>query len=224
MFHANLTDEDLVLLREGQRLFLLCQFLPMVYYYLSPVAGFPIDAPVKFPASISHTIRKGPPKYLHHVLWLLGWWKTYSALNLHAESDSYAHLFLVQMVLTGVVCVILFPVGQRGTLSDAVHFVSAFFYMLDHIVLFSFVGTAFVFRLGFYVSFALFLACFGFISRVERKYHVKKESDANAAFIAKQRAKLPPAVRGKVWWADLGKMVFENSMFVMFVLGMDSAF
>jgi len=198
-FHAHLSADDLVQLQEGQWWFIACQFIPMAWYY---VVG--PDRPAKFPATISHTMRRGPPKWIHHVCWLMAWWRCYSALSNHA-SDPLSQFFLFQMIVTGITAVFLFPVGVDAA-TDRVHFVSSLLYMIDHIIMFYYVGTTLPYRLAFYMSFAIMVVCFGIITRLEKQYGIASESDANAEIVNMQRRAMPPHAQRVMWWADLGKV------------------
>ena len=60
-FHQELDDEDIRELRRAKNIFLFNSFLPGFLYYI----GLGTDARVKFPATISWTIRAGVPKYVN---------------------------------------------------------------------------------------------------------------------------------------------------------------
>ena len=67
-FHHTLDERDLATLKLSRNIFHASTFLPFLLYHLRLSDEKPL-----FPATISHTIRKGPPRWAQHALWLAGW-------------------------------------------------------------------------------------------------------------------------------------------------------
>ena len=79
-------------------------FIPLILYHMRLSEPNPL-----FPATISHSIRKGIPKLVHHIIWLLGW---ACMLRVIAGNGDILHtIFAIKMVVTGVIAVMIYPVG-----------------------------------------------------------------------------------------------------------------
>jgi hypothetical protein len=216
-FRNALTAQDLAAIRLARNWFHASQYLPCLLYY----AGAS-DAQPRFPATISHTIRKGIPKLAHHVSWLIGWWIWYGVLQRRGSAS--VRLFAQQMFATGIVTTFICGVGQ-GKISNRVHFVGAGFYMLDHIVLLSLLDTARSYQVGFYASFMLMVGAIKRSKALELDIGLGSE-DADLwdeEQRSRQLAKAPAPLRRKLWWTELCIMVFENALFTSFIAGMTSA-
>mmetsp|Transcript_14740 Transcript_14740/g.18225 ORF Transcript_14740/g.18225 Transcript_14740/m.18225 type:complete len:157 (+) Transcript_14740:364-834(+) len=149
----------------------------------------------------------------------------------HRAGSRFSRLFAIQMWVTGVICTFICQLGQ-GKLSDAIHFVTATMYMIDHVVLFSYLKTRRIFRSAFYVSFLAMAAAMREKKRIHREhdlfsgeYSLDDIDVNNGHSIAKEHEKLSrlePVIRNKIWWMDVFIMTFENLLFTSFVSGMTS--
>lgn len=110
-----MTTTDVAQLRLAQAIFHGSSFVPLLLYHMK----LSDDQP-KFPATISYSIRHGVPRWAHHAIWLAGWAVMLRMIRGPA-GDASVRAFGYQMVATGVVAVILCPLGQ-GKTSDRVHF------------------------------------------------------------------------------------------------------
>ena len=133
-FQRLLRPRDVADIIRARNLFQLSSLVPFVLYYLRTS-----ESDTKFPATISFTIRKGPPKVAFAVLWAMGW----SIMFRVFRRVGVGSLFGAQMFLTGVLSTLVCSLGQNtlGRLTDSVHFFSAALYMVDHHVLFGFLNT-----------------------------------------------------------------------------------
>lgn len=168
----------------------------------------------KFPATISWTVRKGLPKYVHHVVWALGW-KLMS--NVFENSgDPFAVWFSRQMIVTGVVTTWVAPVGRNAVWSDTVHFWGALLYMIDHIVLFFYLGTTLTYRVLFYVSLITMGSSIVGIKLLGVPPLLLEQSDQRLS------ERLTAVQCTRLYWLELSVMASENVMFVAFITGMAS--
>ena len=212
-FRRALTETDRAEVVQARTLFQLASLLPAVLYYLR--IGHR-DRPPKFPATISWTIRAGLPKWLHYVIWSGGWARMYAIFQ--RRGDGFAKRFAQQMYATGVITTMLASLGKSEIL-DAIHFVGAAAYMIDHHILFYYLNTKRIYRHTFYWSFAALV----YFLEQAKKMGVTSEGGPNASAVREALlAKMTPAQRRKLWWIEAGIMLFENAMFVGFVAGMAS--
>jgi len=158
---AQLSPHAIWLIKAGRNTFLVTQAVPLILYYLR----FSDKTP-KFPATISHTIRKGPPRWFHHVSWSLGWVLT--VLGMWPHANRAVRLFMIQMVLTGIVCVMLFPLGEGGPLGLKIHYVTATIYMADHYWLAKIFNERSIYRVGFNVCFVVMVLAAILSKRIEK--------------------------------------------------------
>lgn len=130
-WQAGLRRPDVDAIRSAKHLFLLSFFIPPLAYYTKGIPFFE-DSDQKFPATISWTIRRGLPKYLHHLFWINGWVlmlrmlvrRFFAARSQSAKKAAWKVLvFGLQMFCTGVVSIVLYPVGQNNGQNDRVHFI-----------------------------------------------------------------------------------------------------
>jgi hypothetical protein len=217
-FRARLVPRDVQDIRLARYLFHACSIVPPLLYYFGTT---PIDSPSKFPASISFTIRKGPPKHAQLLLWVAGWAMLGRVIR-RAES-TLLQKFTLKMILTGIWTTQLFRLG-RNTFSDAMHFGGAGIYMLDHIVFLKLLKTRPKFQALFYASFLCLIASIGRLKRLEFAAKLPGESDAtsNTRDRARRVARLPSKLRGQIFWCELALMLSENLLFASFVQGMPS--
>jgi len=141
----NLNPHQLWLIKAGRNTFLFCQVVPQLLYYLRYSEKNP-----RFPATISYTIRKGLPRWLHGFSWTLGWGLTLSGMLPH--SNRAIRLYMLQMVLTGVIN-ILFPVESGGAYEHKIHYWTAAMYLADHYWLFEILNEKAVYRTAFKLCF-----------------------------------------------------------------------
>jgi hypothetical protein len=215
-FRQSLTARDKSAIKLARNIFHASQYVPCLLYY----AGTSELQP-RFPATISHTIRKGVPKIVHHVIWLIGWYIWYGVLRRRGTSSF--RLFAQQMVGTGIVTTFICGVGQ-GKISNRVHFVGALFYMLDHILLLNLLNTARRYQVGFYTSFALMAAAITRSKELASAVGLGIEEAElwDETTRRQQIAKAPVKLRDQLWWTELYIMVFENALFTSFISGMTS--
>jgi hypothetical protein len=208
MFQARLTALDVADVAKARDIFNGMTVVTTALYYLGTSESAP-----KFPATISWTIRKGLPKKVNHLLWTWGWWTMYGVFA--RAGDGLSLLFILQMFATGIVTTCLAPVGQGGGWLDQVHFVGALLYMLDHIVLFYYLGTTLPYRAVFYCSFVAMAASISAVKRLGlQPEQLEQRRD-------KLSAVLPARTLNKLYWCEL-VMCSENLMFTGFITGMAS--
>lgn len=218
-FVGNLRHGDVGAIRRARRIFVASTFLNLALYY-SPLSPDPVETR-KFPCTISWTIRKGLTKWANVVVWSAGWWQMLKTFA--RRGDLTARLFSAQMYMVGLVVCFFAPVGQ-GPLRDRIHTVCAGLYFVYHCILFEYMQTAAVFRAGFYASFYGFLHCLRNIRKVEADYGFLSESDWYTGTAQEQRntARMNKKTAAQLWWQKLGQMIFENTMFLSFTVGMTS--
>lgn len=105
LFRQSLTPEDVTQISLARDIFHSSWVVPLLLYLV-------LEKHIVLPTSISWTIRTGFPRAAHHATWLVGW-----LLFLHVliqQSSLVVGLFALQMFLTGIVAVILFPLGRSG--------------------------------------------------------------------------------------------------------------
>jgi hypothetical protein len=73
------------------------------------------------------------------MVWLAGWSQVASVM--YRAGDHFGLCFLAFMVSTGIVAVVLCPVGVSSK-HDAVHYVAAGLYMVDHFILCEYFGVS----------------------------------------------------------------------------------
>ena len=216
-FFTSLSAGDVRRLRLAKRIFLANTGLNAALYY----TGFSPDGyKVKFPATISWTVRRGLPQKSNLLFWSSGWYLVGSVFA--RRGDRLARLFAAQMYCVGVVTLGICPVGASA-LQDQVHFIAAGLYFVYHCVLFEYVRTSRPYQAGFYASFAVFLAAVVKIRKLEARYCFRAEADEEGRTkYAASRAKLAPELRRQLWRFELVQMLSENAMFVSFLLGVTS--
>jgi len=209
-----LTPRDIRQLHRARALFHACSIIPCALYYFGTS-----ERPTKFPATISFTIRKGVPRWAHHVLWAAGW--ACMGEVIRNAGSQWVQRFTASMVATGVWTVVVFRLGH-GRVSDLAHFIGAGVYMLDHEMLCSVFKVDTRYRAAFRVSFLLMLGALVRGHALERVAGIGGESRVSPAVRARQIAAAPLGVRRKLWRADLAIMLFENLLFASFVHGVTS--
>jgi len=147
-FHQVLSADSIVEIRTARLLFLASQAAPACMFY-GPWLLSQTSTPPMFPATISRTIASGPPRWAHHFFWLIGW--VIMSRVLLRGGELRVKAFAVQMFFTGVVAVILCPVG-RSPLLDHVHVAASAAYILDHFVLLVLLRHAMPFCVGFMIG------------------------------------------------------------------------
>ena len=147
---AALTPADLAQIGLARNLFQASWAVPLACYFLVE------PRPLRFPMSISWTIRRGLPRWVHHASWLAGW--SIFAAALVRAGNAFVTTFSLQMFATGALTVILCPLSGRK-LQDAIHWLSALIYMADHVVMFGLLGTRPAFVATFWACFAVMSVC-----------------------------------------------------------------
>lgn len=215
-FRQSLTQRDIRTIIFARNSFHISTIFPLLLYHLRTSEPNP-----KFPATISHSIRKGVPKLAANLFWLVGWG---AMLSVFVRRGGIGRYFAMQMFVTGVVTTMVCPLG-KGELSDKIHFVTAGLYMVDHHILFDFLNTASLYRRGFYVSFILFAWS---IMRQKKIHAAAKVPPAESTRWDSQEeyrrqlelAGLTPRLRLELVILDYAVMAFEYGLFVSFVSGM----
>lgn len=197
------SDRERLLIR-AQILFQASVFLPAFVYYGCHI---PDGTDTRFPATISWSIRRGAPKYLQHGLWLAGWYNVCTAIV--AAGDYVGLTFAVVMVCTGVVGVVICPVGA-STWQDICHYVAAALYMVDHFVLIAYLGMGLCCLFGFSACLAGFTIATRRVDRIRSQ--MQKPSDRLTKSV----------LSSQLYWAEAKEMAFEYGMFVIFIAGMTS--
>lgn len=211
---ARLTPRDVRQLHRARALFHLCSVLPCALYYLGTS-----ERPTKFPATISFTIRKGPPRWAHHAVWCAGWALMGDVIR--RAGSGWVQRFSASMFATGVWTVVVFRLGH-GRASDVAHFLGAASYMIDHEVLSRLLGVWRAYHLGFRVAFAVLIGALARGHALERRAGVGSESRVSPTARARQTAAAPPHLRRSLWRADMVIMIAENLLFSSFVHGLTS--
>lgn len=204
-FRAQLCQADVRRLRVARACWFGTMFVPPALYY----AGLGREKPV-FPATISWAAREGIPKWGHHVFWLAGWATFYSVV--HRRGDALLRAFSLQMIATGVVSIILCPVGCHGT-QDVVHSISAAAYMADHHPFFRIMGVGTGSMLAFWACFASFLGSTAFAQKLEKRFKQEGPKAQQTALCCGVSA------RDCLWYTELVRMICENGLFAIFLAG-----
>lgn len=212
-FRDLLQPHDVATLRSAQQLFHASIWVPAILYYVCRLS----DDPPRFPCTISWSIRRAAPRHTQHALWLAGWWQVCRVVL--AQGDVVGTAFASSMVLTGVVAVMLCPVGI-SPFFDAVHYVAAGIYMVDHFVLLSFFGVTAVYCYGFGLSIALFLLSTTHLHRLHSEIGAHFPADIAMEGRRQVVQALPPQSLRRLFQAELAEMVFEYAMFIIFISGM----
>ena len=201
--------------------------LPLIAPGLLGLLGGDGKGSLKFPCSISWMCRKGAARYSTLVLWNLGWLLMIRAfLNdgdfaAMTSTDLYRAAFMIQMFVTGFVCVVLTPMQGKDVAMgsrDQLHCYAAMLYVVaDHWVANEFVlgvPTFSPFGLGFIVSTLLCGSCQSLRAdddRLSRQLYVR--SGAQRCFTS---------FASFAWWIELGFMLNEMALFLIFLFGMTS--
>jgi len=72
---------------------------------------------------------------------------------MYPSSNRAIRIFVTQMVLTGIVCVMLFPLGSGGTSALQIHYMTAIMYMADHFWLAEILNEDAIYRITFKLCF-----------------------------------------------------------------------
>jgi hypothetical protein len=211
---ARLTPRDARRLHQARALFHMCSVLPCALYYLGTS-----ERPTKFPATISFTIRKGPPRWAHHAIWCAGWALMGDVMR--RAGSGWVQRFSASMFATGIWTVVVFRLGH-GLASDVAHFLGAAAYMIDHKVLSRLLKVGRVYHFGFRAAFAVLVGALARGHALERLAGVGSESRVSPAARARQIAAAPAHLRRSLWRADLVIMLTENLLFSSFVHGLTS--
>ena len=211
-FRGSLSDADGRLVSLAKDLFLISLFAPLILYYVAgPDAGIP-----RFPVTISWTIRKGPPKWIQHAVWLSGW---AVLLFLHFKTgDAVGFTFALQFVFVGIQALVVHPVGVNWRVSKVHHQASAV-YILDHIAFLSYYNVQPLYRRVFWFSLVAFFALTALLRLLTSDLEL---DDRNWAQMRYQRLCLEPGKRRQILVVEFLEMVFEYALIVAFVDGVDS--
>jgi hypothetical protein len=131
-FRDLLTPEDVVQITRARNIFHGSWLLPLILYTL-----FEPPKTRLFPMSISWTIRRGRPRLINNALWATGWALFLSVVvRVTGGVRNSIALFVIQMIATGACATILCPLGSGSIWKDAIHWLAALAYMVDHVFLF----------------------------------------------------------------------------------------
>eukprot|EP01051_Picozoa_sp_SAG22_P021530 SAG22_NODE_4787_length_1164_cov_1.140845_1_plen_278_part_00 len=214
-FRSQLQPADLGRLDAAQALFQASLWVPALLYYGCRLS----DSPPRFPCTISWSIRRGPPRWAQHALWLAGWYQAAAAVL--PQRDAFGTCFVLSMVATGVVGVMLCPVGVSPAF-DVVHYAASALYMVDHVVLLAFFGVTTFYCLGFFGSLVLFFAATSRLDTVHTAIGVEFPPGLTMDGRAKIEAALSGPARATLRRAELVQMAFEYLLFFTFISGMCS--
>mmetsp|Transcript_41094 Transcript_41094/g.92625 ORF Transcript_41094/g.92625 Transcript_41094/m.92625 type:complete len:228 (+) Transcript_41094:49-732(+) len=212
-FVDRLTEWDHTIIFRAQVLFHSCQYGAMLLYY----AG--LAGPTRFPASISLTVSRGPPKYAFLPVWISGWALMLTVFG--RSGNGWSRLFGYQMIVTGLITM-FGNVPNQGRFLDRVHFIGSGAYMLDHLVLFQLLRAKASYQLAFCASFCLMTASFVAKNRACRDCGIVPHVDLPVQKRNEVLERAPPAKRRLLWWTELGFMFFENAIFTIFISSMRS--
>ena len=175
----------------------------------------------KFPCSISWMCRKGAGRYSTLMLWNWGWFLMIRAFlkdgdfAAMSDTDIYRAVFMVQMFVTGFVCVVLTPMqGPDVALGsrDRLHCYAAMAYVADHWIANQFVlgvSTFSPYGLGFIATTLLCGTC-QFVradnDRLSRKFY--------ASVGGSKRMRMSFA--SFAWFIELGFTTNEVGLFLVF--------
>eukprot|EP01050_Picozoa_sp_SAG11_P018294 SAG11_NODE_2743_length_3020_cov_1.882574_2_plen_146_part_00 len=137
------------------------------------------------------------------------------------QGDTFGTFFVLSMVLTGVVGVMICPVGVSHAF-DVVHYAASALYMVDHFVLLSFFGVSWPYCLGFVVSLALFFSATRHLDTVLASIGIEFPADMTMARRERILMALSEAAREQLYRAELAQMVCEYALFFVFISGMCS--
>lgn len=213
------------LLASAQTLFIVNQLTNFPLYYLPIFRSFGGDAEPKFPCSISWMTRKGLPRYSTLLLWLVGWSLLLRAFFKDGEfgamshNDWYRAAFMLQMFAAGFVTVVCTPMKGKDVAmgsTDALHCYAAMLYVFDHVVANEIMGVPLTspFGLAFAVTSFLCGTCQSLRASddlVAKRLHAR-------IFRGSTRLSLPSFLH----LLEIGFMVNENALFLIFLLGMTS--
>lgn len=206
-FRAALVPADIARLALARNLFHASWAIPLVLHAFS-------ERPRLFPMSISWTIRRGTARLLNNVSWVAGWsillWTSIQSTGGFGPIPQ----FVSQMFATGALATILCPLGSGRRLQDAVHWLAALVYMVDHLVMFGILGVQRSFLHAFCACFALMAVCQGATKpdaeRVRARMHSRTSDDGDGR----------GRVAGESAAAEWGFMMGEYGLFVSFLGGM----
>jgi hypothetical protein len=203
-FRAVLSPAEIAQMAIARNLFHASWAVPLILYALTE------KRPRLFPMSISWTIRRGVPRLLNNALWTAGWTILLATVIQATGGFGAIPRFVAQMFATGALATILCPLGSGKRLQDAVHWVAALVYMVDHVVMFGVLGMKRGFLAAFLACFALMAACQP-ATKPDAERVLARQSGEDGS---NHRA------RGENEAAEWGFMVGEYGLFVSFLCGM----
>mmetsp|Transcript_40703 Transcript_40703/g.117792 ORF Transcript_40703/g.117792 Transcript_40703/m.117792 type:complete len:237 (-) Transcript_40703:71-781(-) len=214
VFRERLCASDVRRLRIAQAIWQSSMVVPPALYYLKTSDPTPL-----FPATISWTIREGVPRLAHHSLWLAAWCLCLSVVQ--RRGDWRGRAFSWQMLATGVVCVILCPLGSDG-LRERIHTWTAAAYMMDHHLFLRAFGVPSHWVAVFWGCFGAFaggtLASKALVASVEARDAPgpQGKADEHGPYLLREAAQ-HPSIRERLWRLELFRMFSENGMFFIFL-------
>ena len=218
------------LLSQAQALFIFNQVSNFPFYYLPGFRGLlggDAAGETKFPASISWMTRRGLPRWSTLVLWNAGW--IYMAAALLKEGDLTAlawpdwlrALFMLQMYATGFVVVVLTPMkGPDVALgrTDALHCYAAMAYVANHALALQFVLGVGVFTSAYGLGFSATTVLCGTCQ------FLRADNDrcARQLYVRCMGSSKDGRFETFTHVLELGFMLNENLLFLIFLVGMTS--
>lgn len=155
-----------------KKLFVLSQWAPFLLYY----SGFhsePEPHGPTFPATISHTIRKGIPKWGHHCFWFIGWYKVLKALEARGAGLG-TKLRCAFAFSQGVAACVIFGLSH-DKVSNQIHAAAAALYMYEHLFLMKLFRHSQSYVSAFKFSFLAFCASLVALRVLEMRYEIPGE-------------------------------------------------
>lgn len=230
-FHGSLDERDRQALKLSRNIFHASTFLPLLLYHLRTSEAKPL-----FPATISHSIRKGPPRWTQHALWLAGWgllmktfWRPAGPPHLTDGRGKKAltsaelrnlRIYSSCMFLCGVISIIVCPLGKSKK-TDRTHFFTAGTYIACHVPVMSLLRMPWwPYRMGFYMGFAVLGLA---IKRRNQLLEIAGVGERERENEDTQRAaveRAPAELQAQIYLANLAIMVAEYGLFVGFISGM----
>jgi hypothetical protein len=202
-FRSVLSASEISQMALARNLFHASWAVPLILYALTE------RRPRLFPMSISWTIRRGVPRLINAALWIAGWTILLSTVIQSTGGFFAVSQFVAQMFATGALATLFCPLGSGRKLQDAVHWVAALVYMVDHVVMFGVLGM----KRGF---LAAFLACFALMAVCQPT----TKPDAERVLARQSGGGGSGRAPGENEAAEWGFMLGEYGLFASFLCGM----
>jgi len=208
---SKITPYDLVWFKISRNFLLSAVFLPTFLYYL----GFGEKSP-KFPASVSHIIRHGVPRWANVIMFLL------AALSLQIPvnriGDVRIYFWLYYLLSTGFVWNVLCPNG-RGFVTDIIHVIAVFLCLLGWgaMLYITNMGSIYVWLFKVFVI----LMCIFFWLRLVLEFELP---GSTKSFSERSVSKLnvKKSLKARIWGIELAFMLCEFGCITSLMIGCTS--